>query len=143
MTLAQEAGPLMQFMEALGEEPLDAEGKEAMAMLAGISELIGDVVPVVAALSGSPEYKLIASLDPASLRVDVDQLDGEATVLAKIQRILAPDERHTMIDLIPGIRSFPAAQRREMEEGLENTPDLPDMVIEPPAARTTIVAIYR
>jgi hypothetical protein len=143
MAIAQEAGPLIELMEALGEEGLDAEGRQAMEMLALVSQLIGDVVPIVAALSGSPEYKLIATLQPESLRTDVDQLDGEATLLAKIQRVLGPDERHTILDLIPGVRGFPTSQRREMEEGMENTPDLPDMIIGPPAARVTVVAIYR
>jgi hypothetical protein len=114
-----------------------------MDMLTVISQLMGDVVPIVAPLSGSSEYKLIASLQPDSLRTDVDQLDGDATVLAKIQRVLGPDERHTMLDLIPGVRGLTASQRREMEEGMENTPDLPDMIIGPPAARVTVVAIYR
>jgi hypothetical protein len=143
MALAQEAGPLINLMETFGEEGLDAESKQAMEMLAAIGQLIGDVVPIVASLSGSPDFKLIASLQPENLRVEIDQLDGEATVLAKIQRLLGPNERHTIIDLIPGFRSFPAAQRREMEEGMENTPDLPDMIIDPPAARVTVVAIYR
>lgn len=143
MAIAQEAGPLIEFMEAFGEEGLDDESRQAMELLTVIGQIMGDLVPIVAALSGSPDYKLIASLRPDSLRTDVDQLDGDATVLAKIQRVLGPNERHTMLDLIPGVRGFTPSQRREMEEGMENTPDLPDMIIEPPAARVTVVAIYR
>ena len=124
-SLAQEVGYLMSMLEEVGEGGLDAESRQAMEMLTAMGGLLGNSVPIVAALAGSPDYKLIAALEPAYLRVEVDQLDGEATVLAKIHKKLAPDERHTMIDLIPGFRGLPPAQRREMEEGLENTPDLP------------------
>jgi hypothetical protein len=143
MTLAQGAAPLMELLESIGEETLDEEGREAMSMFSMLGQVVGNSVPIVAPLAGSPDYKLLASLQPENLRVAVDLLDGDATVLAKIHRKLRPDERHTAIDLIPGIRAFPEAQRREFAEGMENTPDAPDMVIEPPAAHVTVVPIYR
>ena len=112
-SLAQEVGSLMSMLEEVGEGGLDAESRQAMEMLTAMGGLLGNSVPIVAALAGSPDYKLIAALEPAYLRVEVDQLDGEATVLAKIHKKLAPDERHTMIDLIPGFRGLPPAQRRD------------------------------
>jgi hypothetical protein len=142
MNLVQQAGPLMGLMEAIGEE-VDDETKSAMSMIGMFGQMLGNAVPIVARAVGAPEFKFVATLNPAHVRPDVDQLEGEATLLAKIQRKLDASERYTVLNLIPGIRALPSSERREMEADLSNSPEFPDMVIDGPLAVTTAIAVYR
>jgi hypothetical protein len=141
-TIAQQAGPLLELVQAFGET-VDDETRDAMASLRTIGPLLGSGIPITARVAGSPDFKVVATLRPPHLQVEPDQLDGEATLLAKIQRKLSAQERYTALEAIPGIRGLPAKDRREMEADLSNSPDFPDMVVEGPLAVVTPIAIYR
>jgi hypothetical protein len=132
----------MELMQAFGET-VDDETRETMSSIAMVGPMIGNAVPITAHAAGCPGFKLVASLTPAHLRVDIDQLDGESTLLGKIQRKLGPEERYTALDFIPGIRSLLPSDRREMEADFSNSPDFPDLIIEGPLAVVTPIAIYR
>jgi hypothetical protein len=140
--LGQQMGPLMDVMQAFGE-PIDEEAKAALAMLGNVGQMLGSATPFVGRAPGAPEFKFVGSVTEAGLRLDLDQLDGEATLAAKIQRKLTADERYTILDFIPGIRGLAAHERAEMEKDLANSPEMPDMVTEGPLAVVTPIAIYR
>jgi hypothetical protein len=114
-----------------------------MSSIAMIGPMLGNAVPITAHAAGSPDCKVVASLTPAHLRVDIDQLDGEATLLGKIQRKLGREERYTALDFTPGIRGLLPKDRREIEADFSNSPDFPDMILEGPLAVVTPIAIYR
>jgi hypothetical protein len=139
--LVQQLGPLLQMMEALGEE-IDPETQTAMAGLNLLGQIAGKV-PVIARASGSPKFKFVASLEPDKLRVHLDELEGESTMLAKIQRKLAKSEKLTVLDSIPGLSGLPREARREIERGLKNDKTMADAVITAPAAVVTPIAAYR
>jgi hypothetical protein len=132
----------MQLMETVGES-IDDETKAAMSMIGMFGQVLGNAIPIVARATGAPNYKFVTSLTPSSLRAELDQLDGEATILAKIQRKVGPDGRYTLFDSIPGVRGLPEKERREIEADLSNSPEFPDAITEGPLAVVTAVAIYR
>jgi hypothetical protein len=140
--LGEQMGPLMEVMQAIGE-PVDDETKTALAMFGNLGQMLGSATPFVARVPGAPEFKFVGSVTAPGLRVELDQLDGEATIAAKIQRKLTADERYTILDFIPGIRGLAAHDRAEMEKELTNSPEMPDMVIDGPLAVVTPIAIYR
>jgi hypothetical protein len=141
--LATQIAPLVKVMESFGEG-LDAETESALAGMASLGQLT-DKVPVVAASAGAPKYKFIASLEPSNVRVELGELEGEATLLAKIQRKLRPGENYTLFDSIPGLGQLPREVRREMDRELSEDENeaFPDAVIRPPAAVVTAIALYR
>jgi hypothetical protein len=140
--LAEQVGPLLNLAESMGSTPLEPETAEAMRGL----QLLGQVtekMPVIAALAGSPKYKFIAPLSRQHLRVDSGELEGEATLLLKVQRKLQKTDRYTVFETIPGLSALPRAKRRELERDIKNSKDVPDAVIRAPAAVVTPIAIYR
>jgi len=141
-TLAEKAAPLMEVMELLGET-VDTETREAMAGMRSLGDLFGNKVPVVSRAAGAPKFKFIANLEKDKVRVDLDELEGEATLVAKIQRKLAPSEKHTVFESMPGMGSLPRALRRSIQGDIKNEKELPDLVIRSPAAVVTPIAIYR
>lgn len=140
--LAEQAEPLMEVMEMFGEA-VDAQTREAMTGMKTLGTLFGKKVPIVSRAAGAPKFKFIANLQAEKVRVDLDELEGEATLFGKIQRKLAPSEKHTVIESMPGMSSLPRALRRSMQADVKNDKDLPDLVIRPPAAVVTPIAIYR
>src|SRR5262249_50875863 len=131
--LGQQMGPLMEVMQAFGE-PVDDETKTALAMFGNLGQMLGSATPFVARAPGGPDFKFVGSVAEPGLRVQLDQLDGESTLAAKIQRKLGAEERYTILDFMPGIRGLGAHERAEMEKELTNSPEMPDMVIEGPLA---------
>jgi hypothetical protein len=135
--------PLMKIADLAGEPiQMDKEAQAGLSMLTSIGKLTAKV-PIVARAAGAPDYKFIASLEPAKIKVELDELEGEATLIAKVQRKLRPGETHTILDAIPGISALPRDQRREVIKGLENSAEFPDLVIPSPATIVTPIAIYR
>jgi hypothetical protein len=140
--LVEQAGPLIELMQAVGES-VDAETKAAMSLMGTFGQVMGNAIPIVARATGAPDFKFVASLTPAHVRTELDQIDGESTLLAKIQRKVGPEDRYTLFDSIPGVRGLPQKERKEIEADLSNSPEFPDMITEGPLAVVTPVAIYR
>jgi hypothetical protein len=140
--IADSVGPLVEMMALVGEN-VDGETQEALAGLKGIGGLFGAKLPVIARAAGAQRFKFIAQLDREYVRVELDELEGEATLFAKIQRILRPSERYTVFDSMAGLGSLPRELRRSMQKDVKNEKELPDLVVSAPAAVVTPIAIYR
>ncbi len=135
--------PMMAMAEMLGESlDLDDETQMGIQAVTSIGQMTTKV-PVVARPAGAPEFSFIASLEPDKLRVETGELEGEATVVAKIQRKLRENDRYSFLDSLPVLSALPREQRREALKGLENSDDMPDMVITAPAAVVTPIAVFR
>jgi hypothetical protein len=118
------------------------------AGLAGqrVGQAFGGKLPVVARAAGATKFKFIATLQRASLRVGLEELEGEVTLFATIQRKLRTGEKYTVLDSMAGIAlsALPRAERRKMEASMKkDSKDFPDAVIGAPAAVVTPVAVYR
>lgn len=141
--LMQSFGEIKKLAELAGEDlQVDAETEAGLQAISALGEM-NTKIPVTARAAGSPDFKFIASLTPSNMRVESDELEGESTLVAKVQRKLRAGETHTLFDAIPGLAAIPAAQRTEMIQGLENSPEFPDIVVPAPAAVVTPIAIFR
>jgi hypothetical protein len=96
-TLAEQITPLMEAMEIFGES-VDNETREAFAGMRSLGELFGTKIPIVARAAGAQKFKFIANLEADKVRVGLDELEGEATLLAKIQRKLVASDKHTVFE---------------------------------------------
>jgi hypothetical protein len=130
-----------QLMETMGQQ-FDAKALQGMQALVAIGGLFQSV-PVIAAAAGSPTYKFIAQINPAHLRVAIDQLDGEARIFATLDRKLREGEQVSILDAIPVLRSLP--DRDEVEANLqdEQSRQFVGEPVTPPAAVVSAIAIYR
>ncbi len=121
--LAGSMGDMKKVAALAGEElELDAETEAGLGMISTLGAM-NTKVPITARAAGTPEFQFIASLEPTKLRVPLDELDGEATFVAKVQRKLRPGEQHTFLDSIPGMSAIPREERKEAFEDLENSAD--------------------
>jgi hypothetical protein len=84
--IAEAFEPIAAVMSSVGQ-PVDVEGLETIKGFSKLSGLM-KTIPILARPSGSPEYTFIASLKREGLRLDQDQLNGEATVFGTLQRRL-------------------------------------------------------
>jgi hypothetical protein len=141
--LAEQMESLAPTIEAISDEPMmDADTLQAMRGISAFGGIFGARVPLVVR-AAERRFKFIADLDRSNLRTDLGVLEGEATVFGKIQRKLRPSDKWTLLDSIPGLASLPPALRQQMQKDVKNEEELPDLVIRPPAAILTPVAIYR
>jgi len=141
--IAEAFEPLIAVMSSAGQE-VDTEGMEAIKAFSALSGLM-KAIPVLARPTGAPDYTFIASLKSEALRVDQDQLNGDATILGTLQRRLRPDESWSIFDAF-GLAGLPQSLRKQMEQGMaqdDTAPELGAMVVKPPAALLNPIAIYR
>ena len=142
---AASLGPLLDVVKALGSDvdDADAEGLAAMMSFANTTK----TVPVVATAVGSDSYRFIAHLDRSSLTVDAHELEGEATVVAKVRRKLTDGERYMVFEFFAGQNSLPRKLRRELETSFaasaEDDDFGEDLFVTSPAAIVTPIAVYR
>ena len=135
-------GALMEAAGAMGADSLSDEQRSILEAVTAFKQLISKT-PVVCRLVGSPEYKFVAVLDPAGLRVEADELNGEMTLFATLQRKLRDGETWNVLDVLGGA-GLPAPLRAEFESSFEENPDIStDAIVEPPAAIVTPIALYR
>jgi len=111
--------------------------------LGALSALFGKSMPLIVRASGSPEFKFVGQIRQDHVRVELAELEGEATMLGTIQRKLRTNERYTPLDSIPAMAALPPELKRQFSQDLENEEELPDMVVLPPAAVVTPIAVYR
>ncbi len=132
--------PVSELATAFGEQ-LDAETETVMEQIGMLIGLL-KAVPAIAEAAAAPRFKFIAPLEPESLRVALDDLDGEATMMATVERKLKPSEKWSLLDAM-GLGMIPREHRREVERGLRQVKELRDSVVSAPAALVSPVARYR
>jgi hypothetical protein len=139
------AAQIQPLMDLMGNDPDDAETKEAMEGLAKINGMGGGNVGVLAHAAGAPEFKFIATLDAPSIAGNLDELDGECTMVAKIMRKLRPDETYSWMESLPIFSGMPREMKRQAmkEMSKDAGPDGIDMLVRAPAAVVTPIALYR
>jgi hypothetical protein len=138
--MAQSLEPVMDLLRATGET-VDAEAEEGIESAATIANMF-DELPVIAAPSGAPRFKFVAPLVPRYLRVDVAALEGEATVMGTIERVLHGNSTWSLLDSM-GLGGLPRSIRRNFERDLRAIKELEGNVVRAPAAIMAPVAIYR
>jgi hypothetical protein len=134
--------PLIQMFG--GDDPQDQEAIQALAALEGFGKATTSKVSVIAAVSGSPDYRFVAQLETAALRAEPDELDGEATVVGTVRRKLHSKERHSTFEFFAGQSNLPSEMRKELESAFDDEAELgADLFVTAPAAIMTPIAIFR
>lgn len=140
--IAEAFGPMAEIMSAVpGGEQFDAKALEA---LKGFVALAGTMraIPVIARPAGTDDYTFVTSLKRDALRVGQDELTGDATIFGTLQRRLKQGESWSVLDVM-GFSGLPRELRRKMEKDLSDTEEISGLVVKPPAALLTPIAIYR
>jgi hypothetical protein len=124
---------------------------EAAANLANVAEMAKAVdsaaLPVVVRAASTPTYAFVASLDRERIRVPQHLLEGEATLFAKVQRILADGEELQTQSLFPGLGPLDKAFQEGVESSTGENPELEGLLgefsISGPGAVLTPIGLYR
>jgi hypothetical protein len=135
-----QAQPITDIAAAFGQE-LNPETQKVMEQFAAFISMLR-VLPVICELAGAPRFKFVAPINPSALRVTLDDLSGEATIFATIDKKLKGREKWSLIDAI-GLGSIPRNSRRSFDRDLGKSDALKDFTVTAPAAVLSPIAIYR
>jgi hypothetical protein len=135
------------YQEHTGQNVLDEAAQRAISGFESLAKLEAEKgIPIIMTIANSPEYKLIAYLNEASLKVDKTRLvSGQVTVFCKIQSKFSPGEKRNLFNPLEAIDKLPMSreQRRKLAKGNKPMPDIIRDTIKAPAAVVLPVAIYR
>ncbi len=147
--LAEAFEGLLPIMQAAGvEDELDDKTATALAGVRALAGASSDRQTIIARLAGAPEFRFACSLKTASLLVSSEELEGEATIVGKIQRKLREGETYLLPSVFAGLESMiPEADQDELlrifEDDMATQLGLASPKLKYPAAILTPVAIYR
>ncbi|KPV50449.1 hypothetical protein SE17_26895 [Kouleothrix aurantiaca] len=138
--------PLLDLMQFLGQDPLaDQQAKTAFEGMRAVGKSIEDQpIPIIFEAVSTPRFTFVAHLPKKYIRRDLIELQGEATVFGKIQRVLPKGERLEVFSLVPsltGATSINRQQRRKMQKNANDNQVTEE--IKGPAIILNPVAVYR
>ena len=149
--IASRASGLIPFMEMIGPiegddgNPLVDPGEmesvkrklPVIEQAAALTE--GAPVPMVASLTSNSKFKLFVRLNREKLLVDgLQDLDGEARIVASIQSKVEREKPTEISHVVPGQPATNRAQRRR-----SGGQDSSNITLRYPAAVVTPIAIFR
>jgi hypothetical protein len=146
--LATFASRYVGLADAVGAsvDPVVARNLGLISSIASTSD--GAHAPVVVKIAIEPRFQFRCRLENASLRCSSDDLAGEAVVVGKLGRKLAPGQSLELDDIFGGMQKYlPAEKRAELDAQLRAV-KLGEMsvgafTLEYPAADLTPIAIFR
>jgi hypothetical protein len=135
--------PIMDLFKSVDESFVDKKTETAMKGIGGLSKMLGEKpVPLIFEPVSTPGYHFVADLGRQFLRCDLSELQGEATVLGKVLRILEKGQTHEAFSLIPSsIPNVDRSARRRMQKDFKSK-KLAEAV-RGPGALIAAVAVYR
>jgi hypothetical protein len=138
--LLMASAPVEEIAEAFGEK-IDAKTAETMEQMGSVMGLL-KAVPVIGEATGASRFKFIALLSPDFLRVSLDDLSGDVTIFATLDRKLKQREKWSVLDAM-GLGMLPRSLRKDFERSVTQTKEFRDMVVTGPAAVVSPIALYR
>ncbi|MCL4274028.1 MAG: hypothetical protein KJZ77_09170 [Anaerolineales bacterium] len=147
MQTMDDFAPWMDIMSLVGEEPLaDAKTKAAFEGLKSVSKISeGKPIPIVFESSSTPTFCFTANLQRRFLKCQLSDIEGDATVFGKVQRVIKKGEKIEVFSLLPAfsskLPSLNTRQKKKMQQGLAQK-ELAE-VIKGPALVISPVALYR
>jgi len=139
--------PLLGIMAAFGEDSLaDPKDRAAFEGMSAIVKLVeGKPVPILFEAASTPGFTFVAHLPRRHLRCQLSDLEGEATLVGKVQRILTKGRKVEVFSLFPAftssLPSLSREQRRQMQREMVKK-ELAE-VVRGPTVILTPLAIYR
>lgn len=138
--------PLFENLKtSQGDAVLTGDSSNALAMMALFSEADKKTgTPVELNFINGGDYRLVAYLDQSSFLVEPDSMPKEVTLLGKIQRVFASNEKVELINLIPLLEkfSFNREMKRKLKESMKTFPEELRDTVKGPGAVITPIAIY-
>jgi hypothetical protein len=113
MPLIEMVNELMDDDEAIDPHELDTVKRQLPAVSGLAQQAEASPVPCLVEVAALRRYKFLARLRRASLRCALDELDGEATVMGKIQRKLAKGQSEPYGDELVGLPNLSRQARRK------------------------------
>lgn len=139
--------PLVDLMKAFGQSDLiDEKSMNAINGLKAIGDLNDNKdIPVVLNLESMSEYSFAAKLIPDYLKCEIDKLDGEVTIIGKVQKKIPKNEKYEVFSMVSGVDSLMKHQNREERRKYEKNKTDKNMsdTIKGPAMVLIPLAIFR
>lgn len=139
--------PLIEMMTAFGKTDLvDDKSMEAINGLKAVSDMNSDKeIPVTLKLEFNDKYIFAAKLIPEYLRGDISKLEGEVTIIGKVQKIIPDGQEYELFSFTSGIDSIMKHQSREQRRKYDKNKSNNDVSdkITGPAMILIPLAIYK
>lgn len=137
---------LVDLMKLLGQDPFpDEQGRIAFEGFRAVGQSIEDrPIPLIFEAASTPGFTFVAHLSKKYLRREMLELQGEASVFGKIQRIIPKGERLEAFSLVPTMTdaaSLNREQRRKMQKSAVKNQITEE--VKGPAIIINPVAVYR
>ena len=134
--------PMIEVFKAVDPSLVDKKAEEAMVGLGGIAKMLeGKPVPLIFQPASTPGYHFVAELTRSFLRCEMSQLQGEATVLGKVLRILEKGQSHEAFNVLPSIPNLNRQAKRRMQA--DSKSKKMTETVKGPGAILAPVAVYR
>jgi hypothetical protein len=145
--VADEVTPLLDVLKMVGEDPLaDPDSKAALEGISSLSRTIETKpIPLIFETISTPGYSFACNLPRQFMRCPIQDLEGEATVFAKVIRLIPKGSHYSLFSLLPTLGgklpSLSKQKQMEMEsqmadQGFAEIATGPGLLIAP-------LAIYR
>lgn len=143
--IVEDVSPFLDIMAAIDEDafadPDTRTAFEGMRALAKLTEK--KPVPLLFEPASTPGFAFVANLSRSYLRCPLADLEGEATVLGKIQRILRTGQTKRVFGILPDIQSsLPKVGRQQRPTPGQKTPQVAETITGPGIVLTPL-AVYR
>lgn len=141
MSAIEDAMPLIGLLEKSGQS-LFKNDKEK-AMMTGLMSMMnlenGGTIPLICESESTEGYKFIVELSKSYLRMDPINLNGEMTLLGKVQKIIPKNVEVEVFNMFPGLKPLMKLGDQNKNTSMEKLMEKitgPAMIIIP-------LAIYR
>jgi hypothetical protein len=147
MQTMDDFSPWLDIMSLVGDKPLaDAKTKAAFEGLKSVSKLSeGKPIPIVFESSSTPTFGFTANLQRRFLKCQLSDIEGDATIFGKVQRVIKRGEKVEVFSLLPAfsakLPSLNAMQKKQMQQGMAQK-ELTE-IVKGPALIISPVAVYR
>lgn len=134
---------MVDLFKTLDESLVDKKAEDAMKGLSGLSKMLaGKPLPLMIQSASTPGYHFVADLSRQFLRCGLSELQGEATVVGKVLRILTKGQTHEAFSLLPSsIPTMDRGARKRVQQEMKSK-KLTETV-RGPGAIIAAVAVYR
>jgi len=145
--MVEDLFPLLDVMTAFGQDPLnDPEARIAFDGMREVGKLTKQKhVPLLFGATSTPGFYFVANLPRQYIRCPLSDLQGEAIVFGKVQRILTKGQEYEAFNLLPSSISFPPGrnltkeQRRKIRRAKKEVTE----TVKGPAIVLSPLAVYR
>lgn len=129
------------LMKMFAPEKVNGEVENTLGGLAKLSAFSNGNFVATGEL-GDGEAKLAFKLSQEALRVPLEELEGEAVVIGRVQKKWPAGQRYSLLN-IPGLNMMSREDRRKMEKETKPENQTQGTFVDGPGASLSVVAIFR